>query len=158
MNIPASQFNELMTRFFTPVAKRAGFALNVLREGIYEIAGSKFTMRIRRGTGHHKDFVVTLSPREPDRDLDDLGGEIGLAVLAEYSGRPLHRHELDSIEDWQLAVEEAAHAADELCVPYLIGQQSDLSGVRRLIEEKIEASGIRTKKYRFPRNVREEWI
>ncbi|HUJ42108.1 MAG TPA: hypothetical protein VLW52_00750 [Opitutaceae bacterium] len=158
MNISAAMFDELVTRFFAPLAKRAGLPLEALGEGIYEVAGSKFAMRIRRGTGHRKDFLVTLSLKQPEQNLDDLSGEIGLGVLADYRGRPLHAHALDSVEDWQLALEETARASEELCLPYLKGKQNDLDGVRRFIERKIDASGIRTERHRFPRNVREEWV
>jgi hypothetical protein len=158
-NIPSNTFDTLAARFFGPLAERAGLALRQVRDGIYEIAGQAFTVRIRRGTGHRKDFLVTLSPtRSGTEDFDDLRSEIGLGVLADYSERPLKPHPLDSLEDWQLAMGEAAEAARELCLPYLLGKQTDLEGVKQFIERRVEESGIRTKKYRFPRNVREEWI
>lgn len=154
-----SDFDDAAVRFFGPLAVRANSSLQKLREGIYQIAGMAFVVRIRRGTGHRKDFVVTLSPKKSGaEDLDDLSGEIGLAVIAEYHGRPLQMRELDSKKDWLLAFEEATHAAEMFCLPYLVGEQTDLQGVRRFIEQKVEESGITTKKYHFPPNVREEWF
>jgi hypothetical protein len=154
-----SAFDDAVVRFFGPLAVRANSSLQKLRDGIYQIAGTAFVVRIRRGTGHRKDFVVTLSPKKSGaEDLDDLSGEIGLGVFAEYHGRPLQMHELDSKKDWLLAFEEAARAAEVFCLPYLVGEQTDLQDVRHFIEQKVEESGIRTKKYHFPPKVREEWL
>ena len=125
-----------------------------LRDGIYQIAGRDFAMRIRQGTGHRKDFVVTLAPKVslPD-DLDDLSQEIGLGVVAEYNGKPLQVR-----DDYQREFEEAAKTAETLLVPYLLETKTDFEEIRHFVECKVEESGIRTKKYHFPPNVREEWI
>ena len=67
------EFDNAVARFFQPFSERAGFPKRKLRDGIYEIAGQEFVMRIRRGTGHRKDFLVTLSRKASlSRDLDDL--------------------------------------------------------------------------------------
>ncbi len=72
---------------FEPLAIRAGLPLRKLHDGVYELVGKEFVMRIRRGTGHGKDFLVTLSRKDDVSDKPlELTGEVGLAVLAEYSG------------------------------------------------------------------------
>jgi hypothetical protein len=72
---------------FQPLAIRTGLPLRKLHDGVYELVCKEFVMRIRRGTGHGKDFLVTLSRKKVvSGDPLDLTGEVGLAVLAEYNG------------------------------------------------------------------------
>lgn len=153
------QFGEAVVRFFQPLADRASLPLKKLREDIYEITGKGFILRIRRGTGHRKDFVVTLAPAESrSRDLDDLSDEIGLGVVTEYHGQELRAQDVSSLADFQSAVQDAAEMAGEFCLPYLLGTKTDYEEIRRFVERKVDESGIRTKQYNFPPNVREEWL
>ncbi len=148
------EFDDVVAQFFQPLANRVGFQLTKLRDGIYEIAGGMFAMRIRQGTGHRKDFVVTLAPKASlSDDLDDLGQEIGLGVVAEYNGK-----RLQETDDYQRDFSEAARIAELLCGPYLLDTKEDFGEIQHFVERKVEESGIKTKKYYFPRNVREEWI
>jgi hypothetical protein len=148
------EFDDAVAKFFKPLANRFEFPITKLRDGIYEITGGAFAVRIRQGTGHRKDFVVTLAPLVllPD-DLDDLSHEIGLGVVAEFNGKQLHE-----CGDFQCDFSEAAKFTELLCVPYLLGTKNDFGEIQYFVERKIEESGIQSKKYRFPRNVREEWI
>ncbi len=148
------EFDDAVVRFFQPLANRFGFPLKRWRDGIYEITGRTFVMRIRQGMGHRKDFVVTLAPKMalPD-NLDDLSREIGLGVIAEYSGEILQAK-----GDFQNQFEEAAKAAEIYCIPYLLETKKDFEEMRNFVKRRVEETGIKTKKYHFPRNVREEWI
>lgn len=152
-----AEFDALTRHYFEPLSARADAPLRLLREGIYEIAGSAFVLRIRRGAGHARDFLVTLSRRVSGRSLDDLSEEIGLGVIAQYNGRPLRPHDLDSELDWKLALEEAVEAATMFCLPYLLNTQSDLSGVELFIRAKVEASGISRERFQLPPNVQKKW-
>jgi hypothetical protein len=148
------EFDNAVARCFQPFSERAGFPIRKLRDGIYEIAGQKFVMRIRRGTGHRKDFLVTLSRKASlSRDLDDLSHEIGLGVIAEYNGK-----QLQALGDYRREFAEAAKIAESLCLPYLLGTKTDFEDIQHFVERKVEESGIKTKSYHFPRNVREEWL
>ena len=154
----SSSFDKHVVRFFGPLAKQAHLQLRKVKEGIYEICGRSFVLRIRRGTGHRNDFLVTLSSKSDERgDIDDLSKEIGLGVIAEFSGRPLRERELRTEEETALAFEEAAASTAAFCLPYLLDLRSDLNALWEFIERKIETSGVRNKKYKFPHNVREEW-
>ena len=151
---PTGEFDDAADRFFLPLAKRAGLQIKKLCDGIYEIPGRTFVMRIRQGTGHRRDFLVTLAPKSslPD-NLDDLSQEIGLGVVAEYNGKQLQVQ-----SDYHSDFAEAAKIAEMFCIPYLLDTKKDFEEIRRFVECKITESGLETKKYRFPHNVREEWI
>lgn len=158
MNIIADRaFGDAVTTFFAPIANRAGLELQKLRPDIYQIAGSDFILRLRRGTGHRKDLLVTLSRLAvPVRDLDDLSGELGLGVIAEYNGVEFPRDDLTSEESLDSSVRRAAETAEQVCVPYLLGQKSDFDEIRSFVDRKIEAA--REPPFKFPPNVREEWL
>jgi len=154
-------FDEGVARFFGPLAERINLPLRKPKDGIYEITGSTFTMRIRRGIGHTRDFLVCLSEkgsRPESLAIDELGGEIGLGVIAEFYGEKLVVHALHTEEGYLKAFEEAAKATEKFCIPYLLDLRSNFGEIRDFVERKIEASGVRTKEYRFPPNVREEWL
>ena len=148
------EFDDAVARFFQPFSERAGFPIRKLRNGMYEISGNEFVIRIRRGTGHREDFIITLAPKKSlPSDLDDLGHEIGLNVIAEYNGQ-----QLQESDDYQGQFSEGARIAELLLMPYLLGSKTDFEEIQRFVESKVEESGIRTKKYHFPKNVREEWL
>jgi hypothetical protein len=65
--------------------------------------------------------------------------------------------DLRSSEDWTEAFEEAAVATRKLCIPYLTGERRDFEEILAFIDRKIEATGIRTKKWNFPPNVIKKW-
>ena len=159
LDTSANIFDEGVTQFFEPLAKRIKLPLQKLKDGIYEIAGETFTMRIRRGIGHSRDFLVTLSEKSSTPlSPDELGREVGLGVIAEFNGQKLGTHKLHTTEGYLAAFAEAAKAAERYCAPYLLDLRSHLGEIRRVVEQKIEDSGLRPKKHRFPPNVREEWL
>jgi hypothetical protein len=144
---------------FQPLAIRAELPLRKLHDGVYELVGKEFVMRIRRGTGHGKDFLVTLSRREDVSDNPlELTGEVGLAVLAEYGGATADALALTARDGSPGAFRRAAEAAERFCLPYLLGRRIDFADIQQFVEDKIQKSGAYTRKYHFPPNVREEWI
>jgi hypothetical protein len=149
----------MVRRHFGPIAEINGLPLRERRSGVHEITGHKFGLRIRYGQGHRNDFLITVFPlRTPPHDLDDLSDEIGLGIVAEFNGVPFHGMEVRNEDDAEKAFAVAAESSKSLVVPYLIGEKDEFAGLRQFVEEKIRQSGVREKKYKFPRNVREEWI
>ena len=47
--------------------------------------------------------------------------------------------------------------AEMYCAPYLLGTKDDFEQIKSYVDGLIEKSGIREKKWNFPKNVREEW-
>jgi hypothetical protein len=144
---------------FQPLAIRTGLPLRKLHDGVYELVCKEFVMRIRRGTGHGKDFLVTLSRKKVvSGDPLDLTGEVGLAVLAEYNGATADALALRARDSSSGAFRRAAEAAEHFCLPYLLGRRIDFADIQQFVEDKIQKSGAYTRKYHFPPNVRKEWI
>src|SRR6266705_2643473 len=89
-NPNSKSFDNVVANFFAPLASRAKVELRRIVEGVYEIEGQGFTARIRYGTGHRKDILVTLLPTsEKPLDVADLSKEIGLGVVAKFHGENL---------------------------------------------------------------------
>ena len=152
-------FDEAVARFFGPLAERIKLPLRKLNDGIYEIEGKVFAMRIRRGFGHSRDFLITLSEKSSTPLLpEESDQEIGLSVILEFYGKNLATPELHTAEGYLRGFEEAAKAAGEFCEPYLLDHRSNFGEIRAFVKHKIEESGARAKKPRFLPNVREEWI
>ena len=150
-------FRDIITPIFKPLADRAGLDFQELRSDIFQITGRNFILRIRRGTGHRKDALITLARDDPARgDLDNLHGEIGLGVIAEYHGLVTPEQDLSSAESFRATLQEVAELTEKICVPYLSGENSDYEQIRAFVARKIEAAGKH--EFRFPPNVREEWI
>jgi hypothetical protein len=150
-------FDDTVTNFYKPIADRAGLKLQKLRSGIYEIAGARFIVRLRQGTGHKKDLLVTMAPMKvPGRDLDDLSDEIGLPLIAEFHGIEIPHEDISSNEGFYSSPRRVAETIEQFCIPYLLGRKSDFEELRSFVDRKIEEAGKR--EWRFPPNVREEWI
>ena len=79
-------FDDAVTSLFKPVADRAGLELQKLPSGIYQIAGKGFVVRMRRGTGHLKEVLVTLAPATDDAPIHN-GHCCSLLELSEQSCR-----------------------------------------------------------------------
>lgn len=157
--ITIEDFDKAMAQHFAPlVSNNTGLALRKLAEGVYEVCSANFAMLIRHGTGHHKSILVTLlSTKERPTGIEDLSKDIGLGVIAEFYGEKLVESPFDSREDYLREAGKLASAAERFLFPYLLGLRDNLNDVRAFIEQKIENSGIQTKKWNFPKNVREEW-
>lgn len=155
--ITNAEFGDAVTTLFKPIATRAGLEMQELRAGIYQIAGASFVLRIRRGIGHRKDFLITLSRlATAPRDLDDLRGEIGLSVIAQYHGVEMPYDDISSAQAFYSSLRRAAETTEQICLPYLTGQKSDFDEIRSFIDRKSEA--IVDEPFTFPPNVREEWL
>jgi hypothetical protein len=55
-------FSKAVAKSFMPLAANAKLTIQELGEGVYEVLGKDFTMRVRRGAGHRKDILVTVLP------------------------------------------------------------------------------------------------
>ena len=155
--ISVTHFGDAVTAVFQPLADRAGFELRKLRSDIYEIAGENFILRIRQGTGHFKDVLVTLAPStEASLDLDYLTGEIGLNNIAEYHRLTVPEQDICSVEGFYSSLGRLAKVTETVCMPYLLGQKSDYGKIRAFVDSKIEDA--RKQWGPFPSNVREEWL
>jgi hypothetical protein len=137
----ADFFEQGVANTFRPFAVRAGLPLRRLQDGVYEMSGCQFLMRIRRGTGHGKDFLITLSRKEHvSDDPMNLTGEIGLGVITEYNGKDETTAAL-ALRDGSLpAFRIAAEAAEEFCLPYLLGEKSDFADLQQFLRDKVERS------------------
>ncbi|HWA27615.1 MAG TPA: hypothetical protein VG734_18305 [Lacunisphaera sp.] len=152
-------FDKLVQNHFAPIARRGMFSMRKLAKGVHEIGGRDFAIRVREGTGHSRDFLITLVPGESRiNEPDDLANEIGLGVIAEFFGEPLVKRDMFTPGRFKRGFAEAAASAEKFLIPYLSGERRDLDEIRRFIEGKVEASGVRKKQYRFRPNVREEWL
>lgn len=155
----AATFNEAVARFFAPVAAKAKLAIQEFGEGVCEAQGKEFTMRIRRGTGHRKDILVTLLPTaERPADIDDMSKEIGLGVVAEFRGETLAESSLNTEEEYLRSAGKLATAAEKLLLPYLLGVRTDFAGLKEFVAARAEKAVSKIPDYRFPKNVRKEWI
>lgn len=151
-------FDDLVVRYYGLIAIQIGLTLTRLADGIYEIAGKSFAMRMRRGTGHFPSFLITVSERKVvSRDLSDPTGEIGLGVIANFNNVSMPKGEA-RLADLEPIFAETAKVAERFGVPYILGEKTDLSEIREFIEKRIQEKGIREKKYHLPKNVRQEWI
>lgn len=159
-NIPSSAFDDAVARFFEPLAHRSNLPIQKLFDGIYEIAGQSFAMRIRRGIGHRKGILVTLLPTR-DRyydDLENIRGELGLGNFVEFNNEQLTESGIDTPEGYLQEAEKLAKSAERFLVPYLLGTRSDFIEVKEHVRKRGEEALREVKKYQFPRNVREEWL
>ena len=148
-----------VTTFFAPFVANTKLAIEELGEGIHEVQSKKFIMRIRRGTGHRNDILVTiLATAERPANNDDLSKEIGLAVLAEFRGETLAESPFDTEEAYLRAAAELARAAEKLILPYLLGHRTDFTDLKKFVAARAEKALREIPDYRFPKNVRKEWI
>lgn len=152
-------FDRAVANFFAPLAANAKLASQQLCDGVYEVQGKEITMRIRRGTGHRKDILVTLLPTaERPADNDDLSKEIGLDVVAEFCGQTVAESSLDTEEEYLRSAGVLATAADKLLFPYLLGDRTDFAELKKFVAARAEKAVSEIPDYRFPKNVRKEWI
>lgn len=148
------QFNASVARYFGPLVKRFALSLRERCKGVYEIDGNGFVVRIRQGTGHRDDFVVTLAAKGSlPEDINDLEGEIGLKVIAEYHGM-----KYEETGDYQRDFAEAGKVSEKLLFPYLLGINDDFDGLRQFVDRKAEETRRKYEPFRLPPNVREEWM
>ena len=62
----AECFETGVAECFLPLAQKAGLPLIKIYDGVYDIVGHNYRLRIRRGIGHGGGFLITLSNEEVD--------------------------------------------------------------------------------------------
>lgn len=155
----AATFNRAVANLFAPLAVNAKLTMHELDEGIHEMHGTEFTMRIRRGTGHCKGILVTLLPTaERPPDNNDLSKEIGLGVVAEFHHEKLAESAIDTEEDYLRSAGDLATAAGNMLLPYLLGNRSDFVELKEFVAARAQKAVSEIPDYRFPENVRKKWI
>jgi hypothetical protein len=152
-------FDNAVVRFFLPVAAKIKLPLNRLQDGIYEIAAPESVMRIRLGIGHGKSVLATImATRDRPPDVNDTSKELGLGLISRFHGDAVHTEAVSTEREFLEQAEIVAHKAEEHFVPYLLGLRDDLERAKEYVETLIIESGMREKKWNFPKNVREEWL
>jgi hypothetical protein len=154
-------FDKAVETFFAPFARKLGLPLSRVRDGVYDIPSPHFIMRIRLHIGHARGLNVILRPatfREFDENA--LGVQLGIGCFIKFHGENSRDTLIDVFNDEEF-VEEArllAIAAEKYAVPYLRGEGKDWASVKEMVARKTEKDVAEIKKYRFPKNVRKEWI
>ena len=157
--LDATVFDRAAMKAFSPLAVNAKLTMEALGGGVYEVQGKEFTMRIRRGTGHARDILVTVLPTgERPADHDDMSKEIGLGVVAEFGGQCLSELPFDTEEECQCSAVYLANEADKLIMPFLLGTRNDFGELKEFVAARVEAAQRDLPDYRFPKNVRKEWV
>ena len=111
---------------FLPLGQKSGLPLIKIYEGVSDIVGHNYRLRIRRGIGHGGGFLVTLSNEEIDhRDPMKIVNEIGLGRVARYNGAAPEVASISTRDNSLTAYRKAAKVADEYVLPYLLGIKSD---------------------------------
>lgn len=158
-NPTTATFDQAVAHHFAPLAVNAKLAIQHLCDGAYEVQGKEFIMRIRRGTGHRKDILVTLlQSAERPAENDDLSKEIGLGVVAQFYGEKLEEASLDTQEEYLRSAGSLAEAAGRLLFAYLIGDRTDFAQLKNFATARSGKAVSEIPDYRFPKNVRKEWI
>ena len=153
-----TSFSKAVAKSFMPLAANTKLTIHELWEGVYEVLGKDFTMRVRRGAGHRKDILVTVLPTaERPADHEDLSKEIGLGVVAEFVGESLPELSIDTEEEYLRSAQYLATAADKLLLPYLLGTRNDFADLKRFVAVRADKAVGEIPDYRFPKNVRKEW-
>jgi hypothetical protein len=152
------EFNQAVLNRFGAMAESLDLKLKQLADGVFEIASQLYSLRIRLGTGHRVDFLVTLvDNKEKADDANALTGEIGLGVIMEYYGTKLIESRQAAPQDIDAEIARMADLSQHYCVPFLSGKSADWVSIKEFVQTKIEKAGGNMKKYNFPKNVREEW-
>ncbi len=153
-----AEFDRAVTVHFKPLAEGLGSNLGHPAKGMYEIVSGSFTLRVRLGTGHGIDILVTAVPTSSKSvDPSELQGEIGLGVITEFYGAKLETVRSNSREKIEPEVAKLSALSSKFISPFLIGKNTDWERIKAFVENKIADSGIRSKQYNFPKNVRKEW-
>ena len=151
-------FDDAVARFFPIISAKVKLPLNRLQDGLYEIASPESVMRIRLGTGHGKSVLATImAARDRPKDLNDASKEFGLGLVARFYGKTVQTEPAATAEEFLEQAKIVARKADEHFVPHLLGLRDDFERMKEYVGTLVTESGIREKKWNFPKNVREEW-
>jgi hypothetical protein len=137
----AESFETGVRECFLPLAQRACLPLTKIYDGVYDVVGKNYRLRVRRGIGHGGGFLVTLSNEEVDpRDPIKIVNEIGLGPLAKHSGAAPEMAHIPSRDNSLAAYRMAARIAEEYALPYLLGSKSDYDQIEQHLRERLERS------------------
>jgi hypothetical protein len=153
-------FDEAVATYFEAIAKEFGLHLNKVQDGMYEIPSPYFILRIRLDTGHRRGFNVLLRPASYGQfDENVPGDEYGLASFMEFYGEDFKNLfiDVDSEDDFMKQAQLLAQATKRYGIPYLLGNGRDFDAIKEAARKASEEGIEQIKKYRFPKNVREEW-
>jgi hypothetical protein len=154
-------FDQAVTKFFEPIARKIGLPLSKVRDGVYEIHSPHFIMRIRLDTGHARGLNVIL--REASLlnfDENEPFIQYGIGCFMQFHGEKLEDTfiEVNTNDDFLERARLLAQATEHHGVPYLLGQEKDFNAIKEMVKKGAEKDIEEIKKYRFPKNVRKEWI
>jgi hypothetical protein len=129
-----AMFDDAVTKSFASIATRTNSVVKRLAPDAFEISSEKFVLRIRYGTGHRKDVLVTLSPsNQRVMDVHNLRGEIGLGAIAKILGEYLTEPSFDDEKEYYQYVEYIAKVSERLLAPYLLGLKDDFEQIEKSI-------------------------
>ncbi|HTS16384.1 MAG TPA: hypothetical protein VMP11_02315 [Verrucomicrobiae bacterium] len=154
-------FVKAVEAYFEPIARKLGLPLCKVRDGVYDIPSQYFIMRVRLDTGHRRGLNVILRPssfREFDENQPNI--QLGIGNFIQFHGENPQDTliEVSSDESFLDRARLLAVAAAKYAEPYLRGQGTDWSSVSEMVRRKTEKDVVEIRKYRFPKNVRKEWI
>ncbi|HVV49653.1 MAG TPA: hypothetical protein VHO06_08340 [Polyangia bacterium] len=130
MGDKAEVFERAIEAHFAPVITGAGLTLARIAAGVYEVAGREIAMRLRAGTGHKKDMLMTLVRRRGRTgDPYDLHDEIGAGWFAKQVGITMPEFSVDSEEGYMRSAFDLAQVAKTALLPYLLGTRLDFGVV-----------------------------
>jgi len=154
-------FDEAIANYFAPIARELGLPLVKVDDGIYEIPSPHFILRVRLHTGHGRGFNVILRQASSRKfDENEPFVQYGIGCFMEFHGEDLNQTfiDVDSDDDFMKQAQLLADATKRYGVPYLLGEGKDFDAIQEIGKKKAQEKIEEIKKYRFPKNVRKEWI
>jgi hypothetical protein len=154
-------FEKAVEAHFEPLARRLGLPLSKVREGVYDLPSPYFIMRIRLDTGHRRGLNVSLRPASfLEFDENKPGVQLGIGCFIEFHGEDPNYTliEVSSDQDFLERARLLALASTKYAAPYLLGEGADWEAVSQMVQRKTEKDVEEMNKFRFPKNVRKEWI
>lgn len=159
--ITIKTFERSVAEYFEPLAREHGWPLARLREDVYGISSSYFTMRVCYEVGAHaKGLNATLLPSNkiPGCSRKEADRELGVRVIAGYNGVDIGYVSREQTESEFF--EEAKYVAElarRFAVPYLIGEKKDWGKVQDYLDKLIAEGVEKIKSYKFPPFVQKRW-
>jgi hypothetical protein len=152
-------FDEAVEKYFAPIAGALGLLLLRVQDGIYDIPSACFILRIRLDTGHRSGLNVFLRPAEFHQfDENEPGIEYGLGNLMLFKGEPWEDPLIETDDDFVKRAEWLAKMSERFAVPYLLGQENNWEAIKEMVRQRTIPEIEKIKSYRYPKNVREEWL
>ena len=154
-------FDEGMKTYFLPFAQKHGLSWAKERDGVYDILSPYYILRIRLDTGHRRGANVILRPASHRVfDENDPTVQIGLRWFAEFYGKKSQNlfNEVSDRESFLDQMRLLALAAEQYAEPYLLGRGRNWDAIKEQIRAGAHQESEAIKQYRFPKNVRKEWL